>query len=65
MQTQGLEGIRKISYVISSLFLEQGQKSKRKQTRAAPGIRKEETKNMINRLDHYLLKMTLQLMLYI
>lgn len=58
MQMQDLEGIRKISYVISSLFLERRQKSKRKQNRASPGIHKEETKNMINRLDHYFLKMT-------
>lgn len=58
MQTRYLEGIRKISYVISSLFLERRQKSKRKQNRAPPGIHKEETKNMIKRLDPYFLKMT-------
>lgn len=57
-QRQDLEGIRKISYVISSLFLERRQKSKRKQHNTPPGIHKEETKNMINRLGHYFLKMT-------
>lgn len=65
MQRQDLRGIRKISYVISSLFLAGRQKSKRKQNRAPPGIHKEETKNMINRLDHYFLRMTYRSSCYI
>lgn len=45
-------------YAISSLFLERRQTNRGKQNREPPGIHKEETKNMINRLDHYFLKMT-------
>lgn len=56
MQAQDLEGVSKICHFITALGTKT--KTKGKQNRAPPGIHKEETKNMINRLDYYFLRMT-------